>query len=345
MSVFNEVPCDKVAEEVRVRFQETRAGLAVYWVAVESSRNDYAQQLQAMLCDHAVAVVVLRSRGLFENANSVMADIVSLIDEAKVAMEQAFSVHPGSRRWGVVVVARTPMTIGQSSSPVELPAWFPDLGGTEVYSSIEDVTWLSLVTLDDPDLALSAVHRCVYGMEGALLRRLVQVGTTSPGSQAALFGRVGKKDEANLLGALGLAQQEHRQVPNPNSYRPSAKYDRAIVARLWSAAARIRPLDFVNELASPLASALNLDPNVLATAKLPGSLFAILGRPEPFVAPSPGERFADNLLWSLVASFRLLTASHHADDHGRFAYPLLYSVSHQFRTTLAAYEQALNLHE
>lgn len=90
MSVFNEVPCDKVAEEVRVRFQETRAGLAVYWVAVESSRNDYAQQLQAMLCDHAVAVVVLRSRGLFENANSVMADIVSLIDEAKVAMEQAF---------------------------------------------------------------------------------------------------------------------------------------------------------------------------------------------------------------------------------------------------------------
>jgi hypothetical protein len=346
MSAFNELPCATVAEEVRTRFRETRAGLAVYWVAVKSSRGDYAQQLQAMLHDHPVGVVVLRSRGLFENANSVMADIATLVSEAQSTLQQAFAVHADSRRWGVVVVARTPMTIGQSSSPVELPDWFPDLGGTEVHSSIEDITWLSLATLDDADLALSALHRSLYDVEGALLRRLMQVGNTSPGSQAALFGAIGKNDEANLTDSLKLARQEHRQVPNPNSYRPSARHDRAIVARLWSQAAVTKPLYYANDLAKPLASALKLDQQLLAKVDLPESLFAVLGAPgQQGPPPSKAQRFADNLLWCVVTSFRLLTASHHADEHGRFPYPLLYSVSRELRSTLGAYEQALNLHE
>lgn len=345
MSITSELPCGTVAQEVRTRFQETRAGLAVYWVAVKSNRDDYAQRLQAMLRDYPVGVVVLRTRGLFENANSVMADIATLVGEAVTTMEQAFSVHPDSRRWGVVVIARSPMTIGQSSSPVVLPSWFPDLGGTEVHSSIEDVTWVSVTTLDDPDLALPALHRGIYDLEGALLRRLGQVNNASPRSQTALFGRVGKPDEAEMADALRLAQKELRQISNPISYRPSAKYDRAIVARLWSQAARTKPLSFLNELASPLASALRMDPNVLAAAKPPASLFAVLGRPDPSVDPSEDQRFADNLVWSIATSFRFVTASHHAGENGHFPYPLLYSVSQELRSTLAAYEQALNLHE
>lgn len=130
MTAIIEPTCESVAGEVRTRFEETRAGLAVYWVAVQSSRADYALRLQTLLREHPVGVIVLRRGGLFENANSVMADVATLVSDAQSTLEKAFSVHPSSRRWGVVVISRTPMTIGQSSSPVELPDWFPDLGGT-----------------------------------------------------------------------------------------------------------------------------------------------------------------------------------------------------------------------
>ena len=345
MTAIIESTCASVASEVCARFQETRAGLSVYWVAVKSSRDEYAKSLQALLGDHPVGVVVLRRSGLFENANSVMADVATLLSDARGTLEAAFSGRPSSRRWGVVVISRAPMRISQSSSPVELPDWFPDLGGTEVHSSIEDITWLSRITLNDADLTMPDLHRRLYDIEGALLRRLHRVNSLTPGAQSALFGLIRRSDEATFVDALHLAQGERQQVPNPNGYRPSAKYDRAVVARLWSKTAVTKPLHFRNDLVNPLALALKLDLQVLAEIAAPDSLFAVLGRPSQAAAHSEEQRFVDNLLWSIAASFRLLTASHHADSYGRFPYPLLYSVCQELRDTLGAYEQALNLHD
>lgn len=156
---------------------------------------------------------------------------------------------------------------------------------------------------------------------------------------------IGKNDEVDLQGALDLALEEWRQVPNPNGYRPAAKFDRAIVARLWSKTAVTKPLHLKDGLVNPLAAALKLDPVLLDEVGAPDSLFAVLGRPSQGAAQSEDRRFVDNLVWSVATAFRLLTASHHADGYGRFPYPLLYSVSQELRVTLAAYEQALNLHE
>lgn len=345
MTAVIEPTCESVAGEVRTRFEATRAGLAVYWIAVQSSRDDYAQRLQALLRERPVGVIVLRRGGLFENPNSVMADVAALVSEARSTLEKAFSVHPGSRRWGVVVISRTPMSIGQSSSPVELPGWFPDLGGTEVHSSIEDITWLSRVTLDDSDLALPDLQRRLYELEGALVRRLRKVNRASPGVQPSLFRAIGKDDEVDLHGALDLAHEEWRNVPNPNGYRPAAKFDRAFVARLWSKTAVTKPLNLKNDLIAPLATGLQLDPLLLADIGPPDSLFAVLCRPNQGAVQSADRRFVDNLVWSVATAFRLLTASHHADGYGGFPYPLLYSVGQELRATIAAYEQALNLHE
>lgn len=340
-----EPTCTSVASEVRARFEETRAGLAAYWIVVQSDRHAYARQLQALLGGHPIGIIVLRRSGLFENANSVMADVVTLVTEARPTLEHVFSEHASSRRWGVVVISRTPMTIGQSSSPVELPDWFPDLGGKEIHSSIEDVTWLSRVTLDDVDLPLADLHRNLYSVEGALLRRLRKANAVSVKSQAAFFNLVKKPDEPSLLDTLDLAQDEWRQVPNPNAYRPSAKVGRAIVARLWWKSSLTRPLYFGNDLVVPAAKALMLDRGLLRDMSIPDSLFALLGKPSPSTAPPEDQRFVNNLIWAVCTSFRLLTVSHHADGYGRFPYTLLYGVGEELRATLASYEQVLNLHD
>lgn len=332
------------AKEIVRRFERSDSDLSVYWIAIRSDRSAFARNLSGNLSDWPMAVSILKKPSLFEHPNSIMSDLAALLDDVRDELSRCFSTHKAADRWGIVLISRVPFAIGQSSSPAVLPEWFPDkLAGNEIHCSIEDVTWRTLAALDEPDLMLNELHRRLYTLESALLRRLRAVSAMEPGVANGLFSKIYRNAERSGEDLLSQAEKEWQSVNNPSSYRPSSR-SHSLVARIWSKV-MFENGAYVAGLADDLACALHVDTELLATMPLRDSFFASLRQTNSNSVRSLERRFGLNLAVTIATSMRLLTMAHHADAYGSYPYSLLYSTSSELRVSLSEYEQFLNLHE
>ena len=298
------------------------------WVTVPTGRDDFARDLKRLRGNLALVPHVLRTGG-FVDPNAVMNDVSTVLDRARRDVQALNEAARDRRGIDLVIVSRTALSLADTSSPIELPDWFPVRPGQTVTVCIDDLTWSASVVLSDEASELDDLRRILYDVDRALLdcmktsRRIDQRRTQSLWDMKVLDSAAsGSIDEE--LDRIGKTLDETK---NPTGYRPSASKNPTVVGRLWAHANRTAP-DQLPRAAKALAAALG-------TVDVPedSSLAAVLNRPSNRIDDA-NVRWCLALIVTLRTACQFATAAAHADDYPRFSAVLLRATSRNLRQFL-----------
>ena len=309
--------------------------LHVFWVwAPTGDRDAIARNVQRRRGPLAIVPHVLRKVG-FDDPNAVMHDVADVLDRVRedvLALQEAARVRCGV---DLVIVSRRELRLVDTSSPINLPDWFPIAPETTPTVRIDDLTWSAAVALTHEASGLDGLRRLLHELDRTLLARL----------QASL-----RQDRRRVQGLWDLVFRESSPPPdrkvddelqrigrtldaimNPTGFRPSASRDPTVVGRLWAYANRTSP-DGLPRAAKALAKAIGLDDESIGIAE---SLAAVLNRPSnPKAIADADVRWCLGLIVTLRTACQLVTAAAHADDYPRFSVVLLESTSMDLRRYL-----------
>lgn len=320
----------EVVEEIRGRPSDDV--LRVFWVQVWwQSREEFAGGLAAVN-DQPSRVLVpwtLRKPNLFMDANSVMFDVLEVLEEAKAALS-----HPAASGIDLILLTRRELAVVDASSPIELPDWYPvsRARGKTVTTTVQELTWEVASSLGDEALLLEDISRLLYDLDVALLARLREA--------LAISKRKVQSVEALLFSGSSLDQDLDRVEAALNTaraskerFRPSTRpgRDDSVVAKIWRLVNQTGPEGLV-KCANALARALEPQ-HVGGGQPVAASLISVLNRTANPIA-SEADRWCFNLLVTVRSACQLLTAAAHAEEYPRFPVILLKSVSQDLRRFL-----------
>ena len=322
-----------IVEEIRrSRVRDSRP-LSVFWVCVSVRRGDVARDLRRLRGALALVPHVLRTGG-FVDPDSVMNDVSDVLNRAKDDIQALNEVAREQEGIDLVVVSRRELSLANTSSPIELPEWFPVRPGQTAPVRIEDLTWSAAVALSHGASGLDDLRRILYEVDKALLARLrasrerdrrrTQSFLDLVLSGPAAGGGVG---EELINEELERVRRTLEAVRNPTGYRPSVSKNPTVVGRLWAHANQTAP-DGLLKTAKALAKALDV-----GETDDDESLVAVLNRPSNRI-DGMGVRWAFGLIVTLRMACQLATAAAHADDYPRFSEVLLRSTSENLRRFL-----------
>lgn len=332
----------EVAEELR-RLDRGSSPLRVFWVTVSGERDVFAQQLRGALTDVPVVCVVVRRAG-FREPNAVMHDVLSAIRDCQEQIQQVEDLARTSGGVDVVLVGRREWQLVDSSSPLDLPEWFPVDGGRTATVQLIDLTWSARVALDHPGVGLDDLRRILYELDTALLNVLERTRERDYRELQPLWQRLGMESAGDraMREELARVRDVLEDVGNPTKYRPSTVRDATLVGHLWSHTNKTSP-DNLRRTADALAQALRVTPSQSRGVSFTG----VLNRPT-----NPIEdvvvRWLYGLLGSVRAACQLVTAAAHADRYPQFPSVLLKSTSldiRQFLNVSVGVLQTRNAHE
>ena len=318
----------EAASEIRSRDRHGRL-LRVFWVTVGDERDAFARDLRRSLSDLPVVCYVVRKGG-FGDPNSVMNDVLSAMCECRNEIgaieERACAVG-----WvDFVLVGRREWQVADSSSPLELPEWFPVGGGRTATVGMLDLTWSANVPLDDGS-ALDDVRRILYDVDIALVDALERARERDHTKLQPLWQRLelGNGGDRQIQEELCRVETALQDVGNPTKYRPSARGS-TLVERLWGHTNRTSP-DSLPRTAAELARALG----VTADRAQDISFVSVLNRPTNRIE-DVAARWGYGLLVTVRSACQLVTVAAHADRYPRFPGVLLKSNSLDIRRFLDA---------
>jgi hypothetical protein len=324
---------NQVAEVIRELSLKSAATLSAYWLAVTGDRNDYAAQLSPLLAAEGMPVLIVRNQR-FDHPQSLTRDIVQLLKENR----QAFLAALGrdQDRINIVLLARTELAMGQSSSPVIWPAWVPKVGRKQVPCFITDVT--RKIDIPFAGIDASRINRALYAVESALVRRLAQVSVRAPEKQVGFFTAIMRRGDVSWLDFLAKAKTGLQKVTDTTSYRPDVKLGRSVVSRLW-AIAQSGTAEDVESAARALTSALEISAETPLEAWREG-FFGALARGHRPDEPQ-AQRFSRSVIVTVSAACRYITCGHHTDEYPSFPVNLLMSVVDDLYRSLTGIETCL----
>ncbi|MFD1146050.1 hypothetical protein [Saccharothrix hoggarensis] len=329
----------RVAETIARLDSTADAPLNTYWLSLAGDRNAYAARLQPLLLDRGIGVLIVRSSG-FTNANALMLDLVGLLERNRPEFLAVLAhPRPDPHRIGVVLLARRELEIGQGYSPVTWPDWVPGVGNLEITCFITDVTRRIEAPLDADEIDITRVHRAVFALEEALVRRLVAVHRRGPAQQQPFFNRIRRRSDPDWSAFLAGAVEAVDEVRTTDSYRPNVKNGKSVVSRLWDLAQNNSPRMLVG-VDAELATALGATGGPVPAEPWEG-LMAVLAR-TPGSHGSPPERLCRTILLAVPAACQFLTCVAHAEDYQQFPVNLLTAVVDDLYRTLVGAETFLN---
>lgn len=336
-----------VLDEVRRR--RGRAGgagdpITFYWVAITpqddgGDRNRFRQSLRDAAGDYPLVPVVLRVPG-FVDPNAVMNDLGAVLKDCESDL-RAPDIRERLARHGFVdfvLIARREFALAATSSPLQVPEWFPVSAGQEVTARIEDLTWSAGVALSAPEAHAGEIKRLLYELDHVLLDRVREVGMADHRTVRGLLDRIqrGGADSVSLGDFLSKAQAALDQVRNPLDYRPSARSG-TMVGGLWSHTARTHP-DGLTKVAGALAKALQVGD--LGIEGHEESIMAVLGRPANPMGDA-GQRWAFDVIVTVRAACQFVTAAAHADAYARYPVRLVGSLSRELQRSLDGFVEVV----
>ena len=301
--------------------------LRVFWVRVGGDRNTFERDLVQLRAQSPIVPWVLRKQTLFQNPNSVMSDVLEVLNDAREKVQAVQNAATQAGGVDLVVLGRNDLKLADTSSPILLPDWFPVAPGQTPPVRIEDLTWSARLSLSDPTLALDDLRRILHDLDHALTNRLQVSLKTDHRLTNSLWNRIRRDERIN--DDLPRMKAKLNAISNPTAYRPSVARNPTVVGSLW-AHANSKPPDDLQRTAAALADALQIDD--ADVERHDASLAAVLNRPaNPMDAHV---RWAFALIVTLRGACQLVTAAAHADEYPRFRAQLLQSTSHDLRSFL-----------
>lgn len=323
------------ASRAAALLRSTRDGagepLRVYWHEItEGSREAFASNLESAASTEGVPVVVLVLRkALFNNANSLLSDLLSLLEDNRSRFS-SMSGH-NSDRLNVVLLARSRLQIPQVSSPIVLPEWFPVLPGNEVHVRLLVLSDTVQDTLLNAEEArVEQMSELLHRLEELLVERIKEVYDTRPQSVDRILSAlrdVGKGDLRERRDMLQAFRSHVRGVPNGRAYRPSLKEVDSLASRLILLVLRSSS-DQLATLGEALAEALDLGGDVA----LRPSLLSVMMRPTRQIGRPA--RTGHTILTTIYYAYQFLTGAAHSGEYPSFPIGLIHSTSVDLRTAL-----------
>ena len=316
-----------VADNLRSRPREP---LRVFWVRVPGDRDDYKQDLTRLRDQSPFVPWVLR-RAALQNPNSVMSDVIEILNDAREEIEAVRDVAAKAGGVDLVLLGRADLKLADTSSPILLPDWFPVAPGQTPPVRIEDLTWSARVPLSDPTLALDDLRRILHDVDHALANRLQASRKIDHRCTNALWDHIGKKDK-KIDDALLRMKTHLDKVSNPTAYRPSAAHGTPTMVSLLWAHANSKAPDAVQKTAKALADGLRIEDDDIDRDD--ASLVAVLNRPSDWKKMDARVQWAFYLIVTVRGACQLVTVAAHADEYPAFGAQLLQSTSHDLRSFL-----------
>lgn len=313
--------------------------LSAYWLGLAGDRDAYVARLQPLLRHHGMAVLIVRGNG-FDNPNALMVDLVHLLEENRSSFLAALKEpRQNPNRIGIVLLARTELAMGQGYSPVTWPDWVPEVGHRQVTCFIIDVTRRIEVPLDAEEVDVAKLHRALFAVEQALIRRLVGVYRQAPAVQEAFFQEIRRRSDPGWAAFLNGAQAAAANVRTVESYRPDVKKGESVVSRLWELRQERSPRSLA--AAGPaLGDALGLPEEPPQDDRSDGLISVLARLPGP--RGSTTERFCRNAMLTISAACQYITCAAHAGEYQPFPVNLLASVVDDVYHSLMGVETSLN---
>lgn len=334
-----ESPPHRVVETIQRFEQTTTAPINAYWLSVTGNRNDYAARLRPLLRTLKFPVLIVRDRG-FTNPNSLMVDLVHLLEHNRTEFLAELGPMPAMNRLGMVLLSHGELVVGQSSSPAILPEWLPHLGNMETMCFITDISRRVEVPLKAEEIDSPRVNSALFGVEEALVRRLLEVHHIDASRQDGFFERIRRRSDPGWSGFLGGANRSRQGIHDVRAFRPERRQGESVVSRLWQLS-RSLPPDQLSSAASDLAAALGADTgHDLRPVRATDSLFAVLAR-TPGPEESVGQRLCRSILTTVPVACQFVTCVVHSDRYQPFPIGLLTTVVDDLSSALSSIETAL----
>jgi len=306
----------------------------VYWHAVDvDDRRALAQEIEVERGDRLVVPLVPR-RASFQDANSVLSDLVRLVDESRETFERIGDLRECLRRGErlvLIVLARRSLEVPQLASPVAMPIWLPEVGGLELPVRIRDLGRSALCALGVPEAHVDGIAHSLYRVETALVGRLSATLALSQNELMALLSRVAPATQTKPGPYLEVCRAFLARVQNPRGYRPSPRDESSLLGGLLRVVTSHSP-DKWPATAEALCTALRCD----ELGPPPrGSLPGVLLRPSAGARGTP--QVLQNLMVTAYLAYEYLNCAMHADQYPSFPVGLVLPVARDLRESLLGF--------
>lgn len=309
-----------------------------HWIAVTEecepkSREAFAAQLRELSAGEPVCATVLRQRG-FTDPNAIMNDLADVLTAVRdeICRPQIAQAVQAAGSLDVVLLARRRFELAVSSSPLDLPEWFPVSPGTTVSALVTDRTLQTAVSLSAPGVGSGELQHLLYRLDCTLLAKVRAGLNIDPQPVKSFLDQLWERTGGSptFKQIVDDVEQKLASIKNPRDYRPSTGKNATLVGRLWREANN-RSADGLVKLAKSLAR--TLQPQAADVTDYPETLLTVLARPTNRF-PSTDVRWAYNVIVAVQGACQLVTAAAHADDYGRYSAWLLRSLSLDLRRSL-----------
>lgn len=313
--------------------------IVVFWLEEQGDRGRLCSDLESLLAGTRVVPHVLR-KPLFSDPNGWAADTMALLETIKNKVLAASETCEPNAPLGLVVIARSRLSVAQSSSPAIAPDWLSTQSGREIMVVARDVHSIASCSLAAPEAATNAIKSSLYELELGLLRVVKFLALRDRHHGQRLWGEV-LKERSKLERKSQFADSWTNglnTVSDASSYRPSLTFGWSMVSAMWDTFLRSSPSELLSK-SEAFAEFFDIQADWMPTQPLPSALLPIL-----FRGPDDRERGANlvaarNLVLTVGLACQLVTAAAHADQYGKVNAIALEAISKDLRVVLTAVEQ------
>lgn len=319
----------RVLELLQVVPWRGNACLRLFWLChPHGSRDELAAELKSQIHTEAVVPLILRTAG-FDNANSVLSDVMALFIDNQDLLEGLTPQHPD--RLTILILAKEDFRLINASSPITLPDWFPVSPGKHCSFSISDLGQSAEVKpLNCPEARLDNISELLFELESTIVQKLGEIYRKDPNRANQFFKALiaGQSESIDAQSILSIFERHIRSISDPRAYRPNAADKSKFLA------ARVLKL-VLNSSPKQLATVAEGLGNSLIGSEgydLKPTFFAVMWRPAN-KTPLATTNW-HSILIAFFQAYQLMNANAHAGEFPSYAVTLQHVTSVNLRQFL-----------
>ncbi|EKM5743483.1 hypothetical protein PU345_002773 [Enterobacter kobei] len=296
---------------------ENKQQIRLFWLRInDTPRNEIAREIVRLDKDNAILPLILREP-LFVSANAILSDFVKLIETNRTNFDKVSLNSDG--KLTIILLLKDDFKLSQVSSPVNLPHWFPILGGLEIFLKISNLIQTADVgLLHCPEARIETLAELLYEMENMIVQRLRYVADLDSGKARSLIDLLFTENAPKTDIAITSFEEFLYSISDPKSYRVNSRKKNSLISLFLNKIIKSNQ-DQLASFAAKISHSLCDESQEI----LKPTLFSIMLRPSNKTTPLARNWHA--ILLSCYQVYQLTNASAHAGEYPAYPINLIYS--------------------